>query len=263
MLLLASLSLMLLDLRGGPTDLLRSVGAVVGGPVQSAADQVFGPLRTGEFRRDDVEELRQEVDSLVEANQRLQASNDLLSQELADVPERRAAERDASRRVEGAITAQVVAADPALGTAAVTLDVGADDGIVVDSPVLVAGGLVGRVIDVSVSTSSVLLVTDPDSAVAVRVADLTALAQGTGDRRSVRLDHLDPLADVRVGQPVVTMGSDDGWPYPAGLAVGTVRSVTGDLGELGRTVTVEPAAALTALDHVIVLTAPVEAGDGS
>lgn len=257
-LVLASLSLMLLDLRGGPTDLLRSAGALLGGPVQTASDAVFGPLRTAEFRRDDVEALRQEVAALAEANQRLQTRNDLLDQELADEPEQWAAVARADRRLEAAVAGQVVAADPALGSAAVTLDVGADDGVVADSPVLVAGGLVGRVVEVSASTSSVQLVTDPDSSVAVRVGDLTALAQGTGDRRSVRLDHLDPLADVGVGQPVVTMGSDDGWPYPAGLPVATVNGVVGDIGELDRVVTAEPAAPLTALNHVIVLTEPAE-----
>ena len=255
-LVLASLSLMLLDLRGGPTDLLRTVGAAVGGPLQAASDAVFGPMRTGEFRRGDVEQLRDEVARLSDSNRRLQAENDILSRELATAPAGEQAERAAAQRVEAAVAARVVAADPAVGAAAVTLDAGSDDGVVVDSPVLVAGGLVGRVTDVNPTTSSVLLIADPGSAVAVRLDDLTALVQGSGDRRAARLDHLDPLADVRVGQKVVTMGSDDGWPYPAGIPVGTVRSITGDLGELDRSVTVEPAAPLSALDNVIVLTRP-------
>ncbi len=257
-LILASLALMLLDLRGGPTDALRSAGAVVGGPLQSLTDSVLGPVRTGEFRRADTQALQQQVADLEEANRRLQAQSDILAEQLADAPEQRAAASAAQRRVESAVAARVVAADPGLGSAAVTIDVGSADGVVVDSPVLVAGGLVGRVVTTAPTTATVLLVTDPGSSVAVRVGADSALAQGTGDRHSVTLGYLDPLVPVEVGQKVVTQGSDDDWPYPAGLPVGTVRAISGDLGDLDRVVTVEPAAGMSSLDQVIVLTRPTD-----
>lgn len=258
LLVLVCLSLMLVDLRGGPTDALRVIGGWVGGPLQSAADAVFGPVRSAEFRRGDIEQLRADVADLTERNQRLQTENDLLSQELHDAPADRAAAAEAQRRVESALVARTVAADPALGSGAVTIDAGAEDGVVLDSPVLVAGGLVGRVVRTAPSTSEVLLVTDPASSVAVRMGDQGALVRGTGDRHAARLDFVDPLAPVEVGRRVVTMGSDDGWPYPAGLPVGTVSSVTGELGELDRTVVIEPAVTLSALDRVLVLTRPTD-----
>ena len=115
-----------------------------------------------------------------------------------------------------------------------------------DSAVLVAGGLVGRVTSVTPTTSSVLLVTDPASSVAARVGPHAALLQGSGDPHGAHLSHLDPLAEVAVGQRVTTLGSDDGWPYPAGIRVGTVRSVTGELGDLDRVVSVEPSVTLSA-----------------
>ncbi len=256
---LLCLTLMLLDLRGGPTDLLRSAGAAVGGPLQAVSDAAFGPLRTGEFRRADAEQLQRQVAQLAESNRRLQLENDVLAEQVADNPQSSAAAKRAQEQAESAVAAQVVAADPALGVAAVTIDAGADDGVVIDSPVLVAGGLVGRVTATSPSTSSVLLVTDPGSSVAARVTDNSALVQGVGDRRSADLDYLDPLAEVQVGQTVTTMGSDDGWPYPAGIPVGTVSAVSGDLGDLDRSVTIEPAVGLSTLDHVIVLTRPTDA----
>lgn len=258
-LVLACLSLMLLDLRGGPTDLLRSAGAAIGGPLQSASDAAFGPLRTGEFRRADAERLAMQVAALEEANRRLALENDILAEAATAAQGSRQADEWAQQRAESAVAARVVAADPALGAAAVTIDAGSDQGVVSDSPVLVAGGLAGRVTAVSRSTSSVLLVADPGSSVAARVGGHSALVQGTGDPHSARLAYLDPLAAVEVGQKVTTMGSDDGWPYPAGVSLGTVRSIEGDLGDLDRSVTMEPAASVSQLDHVIVLTRPTDA----
>ncbi len=251
-----SLSLMLLDLRGGPTDALRAVGAVAGGPVQTAADSVFGPLRTAGFRRADTEQLQQRVAELEEANRRLALRGDALAEQVDDQGAAAAAEQRAADMAQAAVAARVVAGDPALGAAAVTLDAGAADGIVPDAPVLVAGGLVGRVATVSGATSSVLLLTDPASAVAVRVGDHAALVRGTGNPHAALLDHVDPLADLGTGQKVTTLGSDDGWPYPPGLTVGSVRTVSGGLGDLAREITVEPAVTTDTVDHVIVLRPP-------
>lgn len=256
MLVLVSLSLMVLDLRGGPTDTLRGVTATAVGPAQAASDALFGPVRAAAVRRVDAQQLQDQLTDLQDRNRRLQAANDQLVRQLDDLPAAKAAATAAQERSDAAVAARVVAADPSLGAHAVTLDAGGDDGVVVDSPVLVAGGVVGRVSAVYPSTSSVTLVTDPSSSVAVRVGGSSALMQGTGDRHSAVLGYLDPLAEVRVGQQVQTLGSDDGWPYPAGLPVGTVSGVSGDLGDLDRVVTVEPAIPMGTLDRVIVLTRP-------
>lgn len=254
-LIAAALTLMLLDLRGGPTDLLRAAGNVIGGPLQAASAAVFGPARTGEFRRADLESLQQEVEQLRDENRRVTARADALAEGLQDLPGAAEVRREAERLAASAVTARVVAADPDTGSARVTLDVGSGDGIVEDAPVLVSGGLIGQVDSVSPATSSVRLLTDPGSEVAGRVGDHAALVRGEGDE-SARLDHLDPLAPVEAGQRIVTLGSADGWPYPAGLPLGSVRDVVGSLGDLDRTVSVEPATRAGAVDHVIVLTPP-------
>ncbi len=251
----AALSLMLLDLRSGPTDLLRSLGQAVGGPLQEGAGAVLGPVRAGEFRRADLESLQQEVDRLRDENRRTAVRADLLAEKLQELDGAAEARRDADRMARGAVTARVVAAAPGPASAAVTLDVGSGDGIVVDAPVLVSGGLIGKVADVGPATSTVRLVTDPGSDVAGRIGEHAVLVRGEGGD-SARLDHLDPLAPVEVGQRIVTLGSADGWPYPAGLPLGTVREVEGSLGDLDRTVTLEPATRAGTVDHVIVLTPP-------
>lgn len=255
LLVAAALSLMLVDLRGGPTDLLRSVGGAIGGPLQVGAESVFGPLRTGEFRRADIEALQQEVQQLRDENRRAAARADVLAEELRDLPGAQDARREADRLAASAVTARVVAADPDAAAARVTIDVGTGDGVVVAAPVLISGGLIGRIDSVSATTSTVRLLTDPGSEVAGRLGDNAVLVRGTG-AESARLDHLDPLAPVEVGQRIVTLGSAGGWPYPPGLPLGTVRDVTGAVGDLDRTVTIEPTTRSGSVDHVIVLTPP-------
>src|SRR5207302_10555489 len=63
----------------------------------------------------------------------------------------------------------------------VEIDRGTDAGIAKDMPVVAASGLVGRVTRVSRSRATVLLITDPSSAVGVKVLDTNAAGQASGD----------------------------------------------------------------------------------
>lgn len=55
------------------------------------------------------------------------------------------------------------------------------------------------------------------------------------------------------GARVVTAGSPQGRPYPAGLPIGTVTSIDPDRGRLERSATVRPAVDPSSLDVVGVL----------
>ena len=87
-------------------------------------------------------------------------------------------------------------------------------------------GLVGRVLRVTRTTATVLLVVDADSVVGGRVGESMEVGFLHGPRRrsatSGRLDL--ELVDAAVvpakGDVVVTWGSDGGAPYVAGVPVG-------------------------------------------
>lgn len=254
-LILVSLSLMLLDLRGGPTDTLRAVGRWVGGPIEAASSALFGPVATQVLRRPDEAGLQQRIAELTAENQRLQLHNDALAERLAAAPGAAAIERYAAAADQPLVTARVVAAASEPLAQAVTLDVGADQGISAGDPVVAPAGLVGRVLATGPSASTVQLVTDPASAVAIRLqaARQAGLAQGAGRGQPLLLSHVDVLAEVRPGDRIVTLGSPGERPFPAGIPVGVVRSVTGAVGDVGRRIDADPAVALGGLDRVAVL----------
>jgi rod shape-determining protein MreC len=260
-LLLASISLMLIDVRGGPTSVLRSLGQAVLGPVEVWADSAVGSLRVSQLRRPDTADLQAQLDAERAQNDALARERDQLAEQLTEARALARASQTVADLAGRTLTARVVAGGPAVTGDSLTISAGSADGVTPDSAVLAGPDLVGRVVVVGPTSSTVQLLTDPASSVAVRVnpARETALAVGSGDRHQVPLTLLDPLAEVSPGDRVVTMGSPDDAPFPAGLTVGTVATVTGTLGDLARTVTVQLTGDVTALDTVTVVAAPTDA----
>ena len=131
----------------------------------------------------------------------------------------------------------------------VTLDRGARAGLVLESILVGANGLVGRVTDVYPTTSVAMLLTDPNSRIACRIerSREIGLLAGSGESRC-RLMYLDVEADVVVGDQVVTAGL--GGSIPNGLPVGVVTSVVSHPHESPE-VWVKPAVTLSQLEEVL------------
>lgn len=109
-----------------------------------------------------------------------------------------------------------------------TLGAGADKGVAPGMPVRSQLGLVGRVLEVGMSSSRVLLITDTESVVPVRRArdGVPAFAQGTGDGTiRIRLVNLG-LNPLRPGDVMVTSGS--GGLYRPGTAMAVVTELLRD-----------------------------------
>ncbi|WP_193318569.1 rod shape-determining protein MreC [Nonomuraea phyllanthi] len=137
----------------------------------------------------------------------------------------------------------------------VSIDAGADAGVVRDVTVLNADGLVGKVTWAGPSTATVSLVTGAGSSVGARMAGSGELGLVTGvpGDGTLRLSLFDPNAPLKVGDRVVTLGSEGGRPYVAGVPIGTVAAIEQAPGAATRTALVRPAARLSALDLVTVI----------
>ncbi len=249
-LLLASFTLITLDLRGGggPVSGLRSGTAAVFGPVQRAVSAVVTPV--GRFFGGLTEDEQARLDQLEQENAELR-----LQQRTDDYTRARAQQLDDLLKVAGlgryrVLPAQVIAVGPAQGFAwTVLIDAGTKDGLTVNQTVLNGDGLVGRIQSVTASTATVLLVVDPESSVGVRIEGNLQLGilsgQGLGP---LELKLLDPQAPLAVGDRLVTRG--DGSLYVPGVPVGEVRSVQSTPGSLVRVAQVDPYIRVTALDLV-------------
>jgi rod shape-determining protein MreC len=141
---------------------------------------------------------------------------------------------------------------------AATLSAGARQHIRVGDAVLTRDGLIGRVGEVWVHQSRVVLLTDPNSAVACEIESTSVLGilhPGMVPRARLLLTGLAASDTVRVGQRVLTSGLSR--RYARGLPVGTVVRVERDPSGLTQQVEVEPAARLSRLRHAFVAPQPL------
>ena len=255
-LLLLAVTLVVLDLRDS------NAGNDEGG-IRGFATRFFGPVETAVYTI--VTPVRNVVSSIGTWGSKddriseLEAENARLRGELAttDFDRNRLLELDKLLRVAGAgqyrvVPARIVAIGPAQGFAwTVTLDAGTRDGIKLDQAVVTGDGLVGRVLSVAPSTSTVLLVVDATSTVGGRVESSLQIGfvSGLGKESELSFQLRDPFANIKAGDRLVTFGVKGG-VYPPGIPIGTITAVKGTPGQLTRYAAVVPFVDPSALDLV-------------
>lgn len=110
------------------------------------------------------------------------------------------------------------------------IGVGSSDGVEIGMPVHSERGVIGRVLETSLASSRVLLLTDTESVLPVRRASdqTVAFAEGRGDGLlRIRLINLG-LNPLEVGDVFVTSGA--GGYYRPGVAVAVLSEITPDGG---------------------------------
>ncbi|HET9181156.1 MAG TPA: rod shape-determining protein MreC [Candidatus Angelobacter sp.] len=152
------------------------------------------------------------------------------------------------------LPAQVIGTSGAEMSHMIQVDKGSTSGIRVDMPVITPDGVVGKVKDVFPYVSMVLLISDRDSGAGVILENsrLQSVLRGS-PRGELRLSDIMSDEDVAPGEAVVTSGGDG--IFPKGLPVGTVSRVSPDHNNQPfLAVTVKPAADLSRLEEVLIVT---------
>lgn len=155
------------------------------------------------------------------------------------------------RLPERTLGAEVVARDWNGFTRGLTIDRGRVDGVERLAPVLVPGGVVGRVAATRQRVAVVQVLTDPASSIGGLVVRTGAqgLVEGVaGGRLRIKLSA--SVEGLQVGDLVVTSGI--GELFPKGLPLGRVRRTFAPTG-LFRTAELEPAVDLSGVEEVLVL----------
>jgi rod shape-determining protein MreC len=121
-------------------------------------------------------------------------------------------------------------------------------------PVVTADGVVGRVHAVTGKTADVLLLTDRNSSIAVRVERTRARAnvRGLGKPDATKLDYALRTEDIIEGDLLVTSGTDR--VFPRGLPVGKVTHLKRSANGLFQEAAVVPAVEVTRVEEVLVVT---------
>lgn len=113
-------------------------------------------------------------------------------------------------------------------------------------------GPVGKVHRVFDDGSSLILLTDVNSSIAVRLQSTRegGILEGRGDG-TCSLKYISKRAEVKVGERVVTSGLDG--IFPEGLLVGYIAEVTKEGGEMFQVINVTPAQDLNTIEEVVIL----------
>jgi rod shape-determining protein MreC len=243
--------------------------------VQRGAQEAFAPLETGASRalkpaRDlfgwfgDTFDAKSENENLRAEVERLRRQLGLAETARHDVRELRAlvglTESEGYPQETEPVGARVMVRSPSVWYSTLRIDKGSDDGIRRYQPVVAAGGLVGKVTDVTGGTAEVTLITDSSSNVSAQVMPNGATGivhPVVGDPNDLLLDYITKGRRVTEGTTVVTSGFESEGRksvFPRGIAIGRVTEVDPQEAEQFQRVHIKPFADIRGIDYVQVLT---------
>ncbi|HEU5316707.1 MAG TPA: rod shape-determining protein MreC [Chloroflexota bacterium] len=233
----------------GPRQLVLRVLA----PVQAGVSRVGHSLSGVTSGWSEVSQLREEnaalrrtVEELLQETVNLRAA-ELENRELRE--QLRYARANPSRTL---VPAEVIGLDSSALLGYATLNRGTEAGVQIGMTVQTTGGLIGRVVAGTATTSRVLLINHPSSAVNARIQNnpgATGQVLGQADGRLV-MRYIPQAETVRVNDVVVTSGL--GGAFPPNVPIGRVAHVETRDVDLFQRAVVEPFVNFGRLGHVIV-----------
>ena len=150
------------------------------------------------------------------------------------------------------ITAAVIGRDISPFLHYIIINRGSDDGLRRGMPVVSSQGLVGRIAAVTADGARVQLITDPGTAINVRIqpsgAEGSLAGSITGD---ITVENILQDAAIQTGDLVLTSGL--GGNFPPDMLIGQVSGVRQRPVELFQTATVEPVVDFSQLEIVLVI----------
>jgi rod shape-determining protein MreC len=258
-LVLACLTVMTLDHHPGPGSPLEPARTAMGsvfGPVESGTSAVVRPVTAmGDWFRTH-KQMQNDIAELQSQNSRLKAQEATSQYARNQLAEFQGLTSAAGTLGQALVPAHVVAYGAAQSfSRTVTIDAGSDAGVRPDQTVLNDDGLVGRVLRVTATTATVLLIVDTESVVGGRVGASMKVGflrgrGGLGDHGTLDLQLVDEAEAPADGDSIVTWGSRDGAPYVAGVPIGRVTAVYASLRESSQRAVISPYVDFGALDLV-------------
>ena len=185
--------------------------------VNSVRDTVASPFRIMSIREEENTRLKGELRRLLEEQQKYQET--LLENR------RLKALLSLKEKEQGFVAAaRVIVRGIDQWSNTFILDKGYADGVAKDMTAITSKGLVGKIVEVSNVSSSLLLLTDFNFSVAVRLQESRreGILSGTGLRKC-QLKYIPHEEEVKAGSVVITSGLDS--LFPQGIPVGYVSKV--------------------------------------
>jgi rod shape-determining protein MreC len=201
----------------------------------------------------------------------VRAENAQLKQQLADAQielQQQRALADRSRGLDkllelrqrvtlNTVAAEVIASGASPEFRTLTVDKGTQQGVRPDTAVIAPAGVVGRVVVPSLRAAKVQLIIDRNAAAGALIERSRAqgVVVGGGDEL-LHLEYVSEIADVAMGDAVVTSGIDG--IFPKGFIIGRVEAIERSAGAYRR-ITVRPAVDFSSLEEVLLVLTPTPA----
>ena len=248
-----SVFLMVMDHRQNHLDTVRKTIGVAVYPLQVIVDAPFRLWSWVTENTADRGDLQRELS-------RLEAEMVLTRAELQQLTALRAENDrfrdllDARPRLRDEIrVAEIMAVDANPYRHNFVIDIGENQGAFNRQAIIDADGVIGQVLEVGLTTSQAILISDPSHALPVVVSrnGLRTVANGTGNFDRLDLPFLPNNADIVPGDVLVTSGL--GGAFPAGYPVAVVASVNRIPQESFADVTAAPLSSLDQVREVLLI----------
>ncbi|MEZ5345926.1 MAG: rod shape-determining protein MreC [Pyrinomonadaceae bacterium] len=203
-------------------------------------------LRSAQSENDKLKQKIQELEVAVQESKELTVENRRLKSLLE-------LKTDSEIKI---IPAQVIGRDTSVWFNAAIVNRGSLDGVKLNMPIVVNGGLVGRVTAVSPLTAQIDLITRDKSGLGAIVGELGSsnalgVVKGTGDKDVLEMHYVPGYETVKVGDVVYTTGQ--GGVYPPGLKLGEVIEVRTGSATVPHQIFIKPSANLYSMQEVAIL----------
>ncbi len=256
LLVITSITVLTLDFRDSAVvSGAREVAATVFSPLRGVAETVTDPFANawnGVTGYEDLERENEELRALIDEMRGERVRDEDAAEQLEVLLEQLEIEWVGDIPTA---TARVISGPGSNFSRAIEIDKGSDHGLKEGMPVVTGAGLLGKLVQVTGQRSHVMLITDPDFAVGVRLVEsgVTGTAEGTGEGDPLIVDTgLEAGTEVDEGAALTTSGSDRS-AFPGFIPVGTVVGSQPGSGGLTVDLVVEPLADTSRLAFVTVL----------
>ena len=235
--------------------------------VQGVAGTIFVPIQNGiVFLKNKITGNEQEnsnIASLQEENKNLKEENSKLQEQLRELEILKSENNTLKEYVNlkdkysdfTTVPAYIIERSISNYEKIVVINVGTEDGVNINMPVISESGLVGYVISATNKTSKVQTIIDTASSVSANISNVqdSVILRGTlNNTETVRATYIPADSTILQGDQVVTSGL--GGIYPKGILIGTVKSVVNTKNEADRYAEIEVATDFSRLETVLVIT---------
>ncbi|MCL2756751.1 MAG: rod shape-determining protein MreC [Coriobacteriia bacterium] len=229
----------LLEGASGPLHKLRAGSMAVTAPIQQVGRFLGLPFNAANNATSNMTADPEDVAELRRRNEELQALVLLLKEHRLENERLKDLLRIVDAYNLAPCGARIISRTTDSWNRTVTIDKGSLDGITIGMPVVSANGLMGQIESVGPFSSTVRLLTDPRSGVAVYLQETRTEAVMSGSQEGLLyLSYISLDAPVNEGEAVITSGV--GGVYPKGIVIGVVFSIFYNPTDMYKTVVVAP-----------------------